>query len=60
MRTAVFLNTLKYLFSVWINRRELDSHIFFAFNFLQGDVLVEECEKNVTTQRYMVGKEDIF
>ena len=32
----------------------------FAFNFLQDDVLVEEFEKNVTTQRYMVGKEGIF
>ena len=28
----------------------------FAFYFLQDDILVEECEKHLTTQRYLVGK----
>lgn len=31
-------------------KRQLDSHIFFRFNLLQVDVLVEEYEKSLTTQ----------
>lgn len=32
----------------------------FAFNLLQDDVLVEQCETNLATQRYVVGTESIF
>lgn len=56
MRTVVFLNTLKYLFNVVFIENKWILIFSFAFNFLQDDILVEEWEKILTTQRYLFGK----
>lgn len=56
MRTVVFLNILKCIFNFGLIEDKWILIFSFAFNFLQDDILVEECEKILTTQRYLFGK----